>query len=54
MVNGVLRNIQRNGVSSFEDIKDDSERLAIETSHPIWLVKTMGLNNLAMKNKRNV
>ena len=24
---------------SFEDIKDDSERLAIETSHPIWLVK---------------
>ena len=39
MVNGVLRNIQRNGVSSFEDIKDDSERLAIQTSHPIWLVK---------------
>ena len=39
MVNGVLRNIQRNGVSSFEEIKDESERLAIETSHPIWLVK---------------
>lgn len=39
MVNGVLRNIQRNGVSSFEDIEDTSERLAIETSHPIWLVK---------------
>ena len=39
MVNGVLRNIQRNGVSTFEDIKDDSERLATETSHPIWLVK---------------
>ena len=30
---------RRNGVSSFEEIKDESERLAIETSHPIWLVK---------------
>lgn len=39
MVNGVLRNIQRNGVPSFEEIKDNSERLAIETSHPLWLVK---------------
>lgn len=39
MVNGVLRNIQRNGVSSFESIEDKDERLAIETSHPIWLVK---------------
>lgn len=39
MVNGVLRNIQRNGVDSFEDIADEHERLAIETSHPLWLVK---------------
>ena len=39
MVNGVLRNIQRNGVSSFDSIEDEDERLAIETSHPIWLVK---------------
>lgn len=39
MVNGVLRNIQRNGVSSFDRIQDEKERLAIETSHPIWLVK---------------
>jgi len=39
MVNGVLRNIQRNGVASFEEIEDESERLAIRTSHPIWLVK---------------
>lgn len=39
MVNGVLRNIQRNGVASFDNIKDKQERLAIETSHPIWLVK---------------
>ncbi|TFE03541.1 16S rRNA (cytosine(967)-C(5))-methyltransferase RsmB [Jeotgalibacillus sp. R-1-5s-1] len=38
MVNGVLRSIQREGVRSIEDIQDPLERLAIETSHPIWLV----------------
>ena len=38
MVNGVLRNIQRNGVASFEDIKDERERLSIEVSHPAWLI----------------
>lgn len=39
LINGVLRNIQRNGVPSLESIKDKAERLAIETSHPVWLVK---------------
>ncbi|MBU8877776.1 16S rRNA (cytosine(967)-C(5))-methyltransferase RsmB [Bacillus sp. FJAT-29790] len=39
MVNGVLRNIQRQGLPSLEEIKEPSERLAIETSHPLWLVK---------------
>ena len=39
MVNGVLRSIQREGVPSLDDIKDPAERLAIETSHPAWLVK---------------
>ncbi|WP_078547220.1 16S rRNA (cytosine(967)-C(5))-methyltransferase RsmB [Litchfieldia alkalitelluris] len=39
MVNGVLRNIQRNGIPSFEEISDPIERLAVETSHPNWLVK---------------
>lgn len=39
MVNGVLRNIQRNGVPSFEEIRDPASRLAIETSHPEWLVR---------------
>lgn len=39
MVNGVLRNIQRQGLPSLEEIVDPVERLAIETSHPIWLVK---------------
>lgn len=39
MVNGVLRNIQRQGLPSLENISDPIERLAIETSHPGWLVK---------------
>jgi 16S rRNA (cytosine967-C5)-methyltransferase len=39
MVNGVLRTIQREGVPKLEDIKDPIERLALETSHPLWLVK---------------
>ncbi|WP_316569043.1 16S rRNA (cytosine(967)-C(5))-methyltransferase RsmB [Neobacillus sp. YIM B06451] len=39
MVNGVLRSIQREGIPSLEQIGDRSKRLAIETSHPEWLVK---------------
>lgn len=39
MVNGVLRNIQRQGLPSMETLADPIERLSIETSHPIWLVK---------------
>ncbi|WP_110112881.1 16S rRNA (cytosine(967)-C(5))-methyltransferase RsmB [Bacillus sp. CGMCC 1.16541] len=39
MVNGVLRSIQREGVRSFDEIHDPLERVAIETSHPLWLVK---------------
>ncbi|WP_088105047.1 16S rRNA (cytosine(967)-C(5))-methyltransferase RsmB [Halalkalibacter urbisdiaboli] len=39
MVNGVLRSIQREGLPTFETITDPIERLAIETSHPLWLVK---------------
>jgi len=38
MVNGVLRSVQRQGIPSFETIEDPIERLAIETSHPLWLV----------------
>ncbi|WP_368654767.1 16S rRNA (cytosine(967)-C(5))-methyltransferase RsmB [Ornithinibacillus sp. 4-3] len=38
-VNGVLRNVQRKGVPSTEDIADPIKRLSIETSHPEWLVK---------------
>ncbi|MCD5322633.1 MULTISPECIES: 16S rRNA (cytosine(967)-C(5))-methyltransferase RsmB [Pontibacillus] len=39
MVNGVLRNLQRKGVPSLDQIDDPIERVAIETSHPKWMVK---------------
>ncbi len=39
MVNGVLRAVQREGVRSLDLIKDPVERLSIETSHPLWMVK---------------
>jgi len=38
-VNGVLRSIQRKGLPSLDEIQDPIEKLAIETSHPLWLVK---------------
>ncbi|KGX85725.1 16S rRNA (cytosine(967)-C(5))-methyltransferase RsmB [Pontibacillus marinus] len=39
MVNGILRNVQRKGLPSLDSIEDPVERLAVETSHPLWLVK---------------
>ncbi|MBT2756064.1 16S rRNA (cytosine(967)-C(5))-methyltransferase RsmB [Mesobacillus foraminis] len=39
VVNGVLRSIQRQGLPSLDAISDPTEKLAIETSHPVWLVK---------------
>ncbi|MBB6443788.1 16S rRNA (cytosine(967)-C(5))-methyltransferase RsmB [Bacillus benzoevorans] len=39
LVNGVLRSIQREGLPSFAEISDNAERLAVKTSHPLWLVK---------------
>ncbi|WP_044895548.1 16S rRNA (cytosine(967)-C(5))-methyltransferase RsmB [Bacillus alveayuensis] len=38
-VNGILRNIQREGLPSIEDIEDDFERISIQSSTPIWLVR---------------
>ncbi|SDB88078.1 16S rRNA (cytosine967-C5)-methyltransferase [Pelagirhabdus alkalitolerans] len=38
-VNGVLRSAQREGFPSFETIEDPIEQVAIETSHPYWLVE---------------
>lgn len=39
LVNGVLRSIQRKGLPSLDQITDPAERISVETSHPIWLVK---------------
>lgn len=39
LVNGVLRSIQRNGLPSLDSITDPAERISIETSHPLWLVR---------------
>lgn len=39
LVNGVLRSIQREGLLSLDEVKDEAERISIETSHPLWLVK---------------
>lgn len=38
-VNGILRSILREGVRSLDEIEDPVTRIAIETSHPEWLVK---------------
>jgi 16S rRNA (cytosine967-C5)-methyltransferase len=39
LVNGVLRNIQRNGTRSIDEIENPVERIAVATNHPEWLVK---------------
>ncbi|MCP3031143.1 16S rRNA (cytosine(967)-C(5))-methyltransferase RsmB [Halobacillus sp. A1] len=38
LVNGVLRNIQRNGVQDPSKIEDPAVKLSVETSHPEWLI----------------
>lgn len=38
-VNGILRNIQRQGVRDPKQIQHKIQRLSIETSHPEWLVR---------------
>lgn len=48
MVNGVLRNFQRNGKRSFSEIKGMNERISIQYSLPLWivdeLVKSYGID----------
>ncbi|HEY4552861.1 MAG TPA: 16S rRNA (cytosine(967)-C(5))-methyltransferase RsmB [Bacillaceae bacterium] len=39
LVNGVLRSVQREGLPDLGSIKSPIKRLAIETSHPLWLVE---------------
>lgn len=38
-VNGILRSVLRKGVRPIEDIKDEIERMSVETSHPAWLIE---------------
>lgn len=40
-VTGVLHAIQRQGLPDFEDIKDETKRLSIKTSLPVWLIETL-------------
>ncbi|HWK22213.1 MAG TPA: 16S rRNA (cytosine(967)-C(5))-methyltransferase RsmB [Ureibacillus sp.] len=39
VVNGILRSILRQGVRATKEISEPTKRLAIETSHPEWLVE---------------
>lgn len=38
MVNGILRSYLREGAPSLESIKDPLKQLAVETSHPEWMI----------------
>ncbi len=39
LVNAILREMTRTSLPSLDSIKDETERLAVETSHPLWLIK---------------
>jgi 16S rRNA (cytosine967-C5)-methyltransferase len=39
MVNGTLRSIIREGVPNFDKLQDSYEKLALEFSHPTWLIE---------------
>ena len=39
LVNGICRELNRQPLRSLDEITDKFERLAIETSHPLWLIK---------------
>lgn len=38
-VNGILRSVLRKGVRSLDEIEDPIAKIAIETSHPEWLIR---------------
>ncbi|GKV67750.1 ribosomal RNA small subunit methyltransferase B [Sporosarcina sp. NCCP-2716] len=39
LVNGVLRSVLRQGVRSIEEETDEIKKIALETSHPEWLIR---------------
>lgn len=52
-VNAVLRNFVRNERRSLEGL-DELERISIETSHPLWMVKMFNKQYGLEKTKRFV
>src|SRR5699024_6403251 len=57
-VNGVLSNIDRNGLKDIANIKDPIERISIDMSKPIWLFKRWsayyGIDTTAAISKENL
>ena len=41
LVNGVLRNVQRNGLKDWQEISDPVEKMSIGASVPIWIIKKL-------------
>lgn len=39
LINGILRSYLREGTPSFNTIEDPIQRLAVETSHPEWMIR---------------
>lgn len=39
LVNVILRNVQRNGLKDYQEIKDPLEKISIGASLPLWIVK---------------
>ena len=52
-INGVLRNAERKGFKSIEEIKDPIEKLSIEISMPKWLVEKF-INEIGMEETRKL
>ncbi|UJF14943.1 16S rRNA (cytosine(967)-C(5))-methyltransferase RsmB [Jeotgalibaca sp. MA1X17-3] len=41
LVNGILRNVQRNGLKDWKEITDPIERMSIGSSVPVWIIKKL-------------
>lgn len=41
LVNGILRNVQRNGLKEWQEISDPIEKISVGASIPVWIVKKL-------------
>lgn len=41
LVNGILRNVQRNGLKDWKEITNSIERMSIGSSVPVWIIKKL-------------